>query len=209
MNRSLLNIEALAVGVSAGGMDALRKILPELPVDFPCALLIVQHLHPHADDFLAMDLNRRSAITVKQADEKEKIKSGFAYIAPPNYHLLVENDGTLSLTICDLINYARPSIDILFETAAEAYRNKLAGVILTGANKDGSRGLKRIKDLGGITIVQDPKTAEVDMMPKAAIQSVEVDFILPLKDIGQFLIKSIKPKIESNEKLKKSGKKNE
>jgi len=112
---------------------------------------------------------------------------GKIYIAPPNYHLLVEEDKTLSLSTNKHVNFARPSIDVLFETAADVFGEKLVGIILTGANEDGSRGLKKIKESGGLTIVQDPDTAAVDTMPKAAIASTKVDYILPLENIGPFI----------------------
>ncbi|HDP99689.1 MAG TPA: chemotaxis protein CheB [bacterium] len=183
-----LTYEAIVMGVSAGGLEALRQILKVLPADFPAPIIIVQHLHPHSDDFLARDLNHRCALMVKQADEKEEIKAGVVYLAPPNYHLLIENDMTFSLTICDPVNFTRPAIDVLFETAAEVYREKLIGVVLTGANKDGSWGAKKIKQNGGMVIVQDPKTAEVETMPAAVINTVNVDHIIPLEKIAMFLI---------------------
>ncbi len=109
------------------------------------------------------------------------------YIAPPNYHLLVEADRTFSLSIDEPVNYARPSINVLFETAADVYKTNLVGVILTGANADGSHGLKRIKETGGLSVVQDPSTAEADTMPKAAIAAVDVDYVLPLEEIGKVI----------------------
>ena len=126
---------------------------------------------------------------MKEADEKEKTESGIAYIAPSNYHLLIENSHIFSLSCGNLVNYARPSIDVLFESASDVYGSSLIGIILTGANSDGSRGLKRITNRGGLTIVQDPKTAYSDFMPKAAIAATEVNHILPLKQIGPFLVK--------------------
>ena len=110
-------------------------------------------------------------------------------MAPPNYHLLIEPDQTFTLTIDERVNYARPSIDVLFETAAEVFREHLIGIILTGANNDGSHGLKRIKELGGMAIVQDPETAEVDSMPKAAVAACAVDHVLSLEEISAFLNK--------------------
>jgi two-component system chemotaxis response regulator CheB len=126
-------------------------------------------------------------LKVKEADEKERPANGMAYIAPPNYHLLFENDQSFTLTVDERVNYARPSIDVLFETAAEAYKDTLIGIILTGANTDGSRGLKKIKDFGGLTIVQDPATAESDSMPRAAILTTQVDHVLPIEEIAEFL----------------------
>ncbi len=179
--------EAIVIGVSAGGMDALCSILPLLPEDFPFAVIIVQHMHPDSTGYLATMLNDRCAVEVHEAEEKEEIEPGNVYIAPANYHLLVENDRTLSLSIGAPVNYARPSIDVLFDSAADTYREKLIGMVLTGANDDGSLGLKKIKELGGLAIVQDPLTAEIDSMPKAAIKRVDVDYIISLKEIGPFL----------------------
>jgi len=126
-------------------------------------------------------------LKVKFADEKELILPGRVYIAPPNYHLMIEEDRTFSLSIDEPVNFARPSIDVLFETAAEVYGQGLIGVILTGANDDGSFGLKRIKDHGGLCIVQHPDTAEVEAMPRSAIATTDVDHILPIDGMGPFL----------------------
>jgi two-component system chemotaxis response regulator CheB len=183
-----MNHEAIVIGVSAGGMKALGTILPHLPADFALGIIVVQHLHPSAEDSLALRLNKSCELAVKQADEKESIAPGVIYIAPPDYHLMVEEDRAFSLSLDEPVNYARPSIDILFETAADAYGSKLVGIVLTGANADGSHGLKRIKESGGVTIVQDPATAEIETMPRAAIAATQVDHILPLEEIGPFLV---------------------
>ncbi len=182
-----MKYEAIVIGVSSGGMITLNTILRHLPSDFVLSIIIVQHQHPESDDFIAKFLDARCNLTVKQADEKESILPGVIYIAPPNYHLMIEEDRTFSLSIDKRVHYARPSIDILFETAADVFGKKLVGIILTGANEDGSHGLRKIKESGGLTIVQDPDTAEVDTMPKAAIASTKVDYILPLEKIGLFI----------------------
>jgi two-component system chemotaxis response regulator CheB len=182
-----MRYQTVVMGVSAGGMAALNTILPELPGNFPLAVIIVQHTHPTSDDFLARYLDEQCTVDVKEADEKEKILPGVVYLAPPNYHLLVEHDKTLSFSTELPVNFARPSIDVLFETAAEAYGEKVVGVILTGANHDGSQGLSTIKKAGGLVVVQDPETAEVDAMPRSAIETVQPDHILPLERIGSFL----------------------
>jgi two-component system chemotaxis response regulator CheB len=182
-----MKYEAIVIGVSSGGMMTLNTILRHLPSDFALSIIIVQHQHPESDDFIAKFLDARCSLTVKQAEEKEIIMPGKIYIAPPNYHLLVEEDKTFSLSINKHVHFARPSIDVLFETAADAFGEKLVGIILTGANQDGSHGLKKIKESGGLTIVQDPDTAEVATMPEAAIASTKVDYILPLENIGPFI----------------------
>jgi len=193
-----MKFKAIVIGASAGGFDAIRTILMGLEEGFDAPILIVQHLSSHSDNYMVTRLNEICRINVMEAEEKEKVHSGNAYFAPPNYHLLVEEDETLSLTVEPKVNYARPSIDVLFETAANVYGNGLIGVILTGANSDGSKGLKRIKELGGITIVQDPKTAESNSMPMAAIAITKVNYILELREISTKLVELIGGKNESN-----------
>lgn len=186
--------KAVVIGSSAGGINALTKVLSVLPTDFSLPIVIVQHLHPESGHHLPHILSTKSALKIKQADEKELIKTGWAYLAPPNYHLLIEEDFTFSLSLESPVNYSRPSIDVLFESAVYAYRQHLIGIILTGANHDGSLGLKKIKEMGGFTIVQDPKTAEADAMPKAAIEATTIDKILPLQDIGLYLLQLVNRK---------------
>ncbi len=183
--------EAIVIGASAGGLKALTSVLGALPSEFPLPIIIVQHLHPHSDSYLAQILDAKCQLKVKQADEKESIVAGVVYIAPPNYHLLVEEDRTFSLTCEEPVKFARPSVDVLFETAIYAYRDKLIGIILTGANNDGSQGVKKIKEMGGYVIVQAPTTAEADAMPQAAIAATQVDEILPIKQIGPYLLQLI------------------
>jgi two-component system, chemotaxis family, protein-glutamate methylesterase/glutaminase len=179
--------EAIVIGVSAGGWGALKTILGVLPEDFPLAIMVVMHRHPHSDDYLEKSLDNDCAVRVKQADEKESIVSGTVYFAPPNYHLLIEDVHALSLSVARAVNYARPSIDVLFESAAYVYGDTLVGLVLTGASSDGARGLKKIKATGGLTLVQDPETAEATVMPRAAIAATDPDFVLPLSEIGSFI----------------------
>ncbi|MBU0730649.1 MAG: chemotaxis protein CheB [Proteobacteria bacterium] len=182
-----MKYNAIVIGVSAGGMEALSTIIPQLSPDLPVPVLIVQHMSPDSDSYLIERLNELSDIKVKEAEDKEKVREGVVYFAPPNYHLLVDDEGILSLSGDERVNYARPAIDVLFESAADVYCPGLIGVILTGANQDGSAGLKKIKEEGGIAIVQDPETAFVDRMPRAALEVVEADHILPLETIGAML----------------------
>ncbi len=186
--------KAIVIGSSAGGINALAKVLSVLPSDFSLPIVIVQHLHPESGHHLPHILGTKSALKIKQSDEKELIKKGWVYLAPPNYHLLIEEDFTFSLSLESPVNYSRPSIDVLFESAAYAYRQHLIGIVLTGANHDGSLGLKKIKELGGFTMVQDPKTAEADAMPKAAIEITTIDKILPLQEIGLYLLQLVNRK---------------
>jgi len=177
----------VVIGSSAGGLNALKTIFRKLENDFNLPVIIVQHISPDSENYLIHILNELKKMKVKEADEKETPQNGMAYIAPPNYHLLLEPDRMFTLTVDERVNYARPSIDVLFETAAEAYKEHLIGIILTGANNDGSKGLKKIKEFGGLAIVQDPENAEVDSMPRAAIQATHVDMILSLEEISLFL----------------------
>lgn len=187
-----MKYSAVVIGVSAGGMNALGQILPLLPKDFPLPVIVVQHVSPQSDNYMIRHFNKLSKIEVKEADEKEEIKPGVAYFAPPNYHLLIEEDFTFSLSTEDRVNFSRPSIDVLFESALDAYCSNLIGIILTGANNDGSKGLKKIKDCGGLTIVQSPGDAEVSAMPEAALRLTKVDHILKVEEMAAFLIRLVK-----------------
>jgi two-component system chemotaxis response regulator CheB len=182
-----MQYEAIVIGVSSGGMNAMKVLFSLLPKGFKTPIIIVQHINPHSDNYWITLLNEKSNLFIKEADEKEKIKQGVVYIAPANYHLLIEKNKTFSLTIDERVNFARPSIDVLFESAAEAYKDKLIGIILTGSNNDGTNGMKRIKEYGGLTIAQDPKTAESGFMPASAISALQIDHILTLNGIIKLL----------------------
>lgn len=195
------HFQAIVIGASAGGIKALHHVLAPLSADFPLPIIIVQHLHPHSDSYLIHILQTKCQLKIKQADEKEPIIPGFVYVAPPNYHLLIEEDQTFSLSLDSPVNFSRPAIDVLFETAAYAYQDKLIGIILTGANNDGSQGLKLIKELGGYTIVEDPKTAHVAVMPNSAIATLSVDKILPVEEIGIYLIQIVNRSLRENDRL--------
>ncbi|OQY12574.1 MAG: chemotaxis protein CheB [Desulfobacteraceae bacterium 4572_19] len=182
-----LNLQAVVIGVSAGGFQALHTLLPLFPKTFLPPIIIVQHRMADSDDFFVDSLNKCCQLLVKEPDDKEKIRSGTVYIAPAGYHLFIEKNRTFSLSLDEPVRYSRPSIDVLFEAGAAVYKTNLAGVILTGANADGSNGIKTIKDHGGLTVAQDPETAEIATMPRSAIKTDAVDFILSLEDIPQFL----------------------
>jgi two-component system, chemotaxis family, protein-glutamate methylesterase/glutaminase len=167
------------------------ELLPGFPADFPVPLVIAVHLHPRQDNAHIERLASHCALRVKEADEKESIQAGSVYLAPPNYHLLIENDRTFSLSIDERVNYARPAIDVLFETAAQVYGPQTIGVVLTGANSDGACGLRRIKERGGLAIVQEPKTAESTFMPQAALEATPVDHVLAVPEIGKLLVKIV------------------
>jgi two-component system chemotaxis response regulator CheB len=184
-----MQYEAIVVGVSSGGLKALRLIFSVLPSDFVVPIIVVQHIGPRSENTWIKILNSSSNINIKEADEKEKVRTGHIYVAPSNYHLLIEKDKTFSLTIDERVNFARPSIDVLFESAAEVYREKLIGIILTGSNSDGAKGVKRIKDCGGLVIIQDPETAESSSMPSSALALIQPDYIVALNQISDLLIK--------------------
>ena len=183
-----MNYKAIVIGSSAGGLNALRTILTMLGPDFKIPIIIVQHTSPSSDNYITTYLDELCNLTVKEADEKEVIVNGHVYFAPPNFHLLVEENKTFSLSIDERVNFARPSIDVLFDTATYSFKDQLIGIILTGANHDGALGMKKIKQAGGLCIVQDPNTAEVDSMPLSAIHTAKVDHILSLTEIANLLI---------------------
>ena len=185
---AIAQYDAIVMGVSAGGFDALRAILPTLPAAFPVPLAIVQHQGEDADGFLCDHLDGIAAIAVAEAHDKMAIQPATAYLAPAGYHLLIGRDRTFSLSVDARVHHCRPSIDVLFHSAALAYGARLIGVILTGANSDGSEGLRAIKERGGLAVVQRPDTAAVAAMPQAALDACEADQILPLSAIGPFLV---------------------
>jgi two-component system chemotaxis response regulator CheB len=178
----------VAIGASWGGLEVLRDILRDLPAAIDAAIVIAQHRSPESHPTALTDL--LSAVTplrVSEPADKHEIRPGAAYIAAPDYHLLVE-PGSLSLSTDEPVLYARPSIDVLFETAAESYRDRCVGVILTGANDDGARGLARIAELGGAAIVQDPANAQRDEMPRAALRSTPSARVAPVAEIAPLLV---------------------
>jgi len=186
-NETAREYELIVIGCSMGGMAALQMIFEELPEDFPVPIAVVQHRYKTSNEGLPAFLRRHSKLKVVDTNDKQWIKPGTVYLAPANYHLLVER-GELSLSVDDKVEYSRPSIDVMFESAADAYGAALIGVVLTGANADGARGAVRIKQRGGFVVVQDPRTAESPAMPQAAIDAARVDRILPLERIGPFLV---------------------
>ncbi len=183
----LTGYDAIVIGASAGGFAALTEILPRLPAALPQAVVVVQHLHPEGGEYMVESLRQHCVLPVKEAEDKESVLPGVIYVAVAQYHLLIERDRSFSLSVDDKVNYARPSIDVLFESAAVTYGPKLIGVVLSGANADGAAGLAAIKARGGLAIVQDPATAEVSFMPQAALNGTTVDHVLDLAGIGRLL----------------------
>lgn len=179
--------DLVVIGSSWGGLVALERILGVLPADFPAAIAIAQHRSPESGSgALSAMLGRNSALDVAEVGDKDPIEPGRVYIAPPDYHLYVE-EGSFALDVDDAVQYSRPSIDVLFDSAADVYGERLTAVILTGANQDGAYGIERVKRRGGLTIAQDPATAAKAEMPAAAIATGAVDRVLPLDEIGPAL----------------------
>lgn len=179
--------ELVVIGCSMGGMHALQTLLGALPNEFPLPIAVVQHRYRTSNEALPEYFRTRTPLAVVDAIDKQWMHPGTVYLAPADYHLLVER-GELSLSVDARVEYSRPSIDVLFESAADAYGAATVGVILTGANADGASGAAKIKERGGFVVVQDPKTAESPAMPEAAIRGTRVDRILPLERIGPFLV---------------------
>ncbi|HEX4142081.1 MAG TPA: chemotaxis protein CheB [Pirellulales bacterium] len=180
--------EAIVIGVSAGALDALSTLLPVLPRDFPLPVLVVVHLPAHKESLIVNLLRPKCQVDVREAEDKEPIRAATVFFAPPDYHMLVETDGRLSLSAEEPVNFSRPSIDVLFETAADAYGAGLIGIVLTGANNDGSRGLRAVLDRGGIGLVQRPDLAIASAMPAAALDACPTARALSLPEIAAYLL---------------------
>ena len=180
-------VDAVVIGASAGGVEALMRILTAFTPRLPIPVFVVVHLPRDRPSLLAKIFAVHCAVPVREAEDKMPAEPGTIYFAPPDYHLLLDRGPALALSADEAVNYSRPSIDVLFETAADVYGARLAGVVLTGANHDGAAGLAAIHRAGGVTIVQDPETALADAMPNAALRSTEADFVLPLDGIRELL----------------------
>lgn len=178
--------ELIVIGASLGGLHALSVVLGGLDSAFPLPIVIVQHRHQDSDSVLPAVLQRATSLPVVESEDKQRLEPGTVYLAPADYHLLVE-PGSLALSTEGPVMYARPAIDVLFETAADAYAERVIGVILTGASADGAAGLAAIKARGGVTVVQDPATAECRVMPEAALARVTPDYAVPLVTIPALL----------------------
>jgi two-component system, chemotaxis family, protein-glutamate methylesterase/glutaminase len=185
-----LSYRAVVMGCSAGGMQAVAGILQHLPSTYRLPLLLVQHLHKEQGEYMLRFYSRATHLTVQEAQEKEKICPGHLYLAPPDYHLLVEQDETFSLSVEEKVNYSRPSIDVLFESAADVYGPELIALILSGANNDGALGLKRIKEQGGLILVQDPSTAQFPEMPKSVLRCTSVDHVGDIETLAAIIHKA-------------------
>ncbi len=180
--------EVVALAASAGGLSALSQLLAALPKDFAPALVVVQHLDPRHRSLMADILSRRTSLHVKQAEEGDCLTSGTVFIAPPNKHLLVNPDGTLSLSQTELVHFLRPSADLLFESVAASFKERAIAVVLSGTGTDGAMGVQAIKKMGGTVIAQSQASAEFAGMPVAAIETGIVDFVLSLDEIAPALV---------------------
>lgn len=185
--------EIVVIGVSRGGFHALQRLFAGIPQEFCVPIVIVQHRHKTSNELLGQMLEKWSSMPVRDASDKLPVERGTIYLAPADYHLMIEPERVFSLSTEGPVRYSRPSIDVLFESAADVYGASLIGVILTGANDDGAAGVRAIKQNGGTVIVQDPATAESPEMPSAAIAAAEVDRILPLEEISSFLVRRCVP----------------
>jgi two-component system chemotaxis response regulator CheB len=179
--------KAVVIGASAGAVQALLTILPALPAAYALPVLVVVHVPPDRSNVLVPLFQSKCQIPVKEAEDKEPVVGGVVYFAPSDYHLLVEADGALALSSDEMVNYSRPSIDVLFESAADAYGSALVGVILTGANHDGAAGLRAVLDGGGVVVVEDPVEAYAQAMPLAALDACPTARIMKLDAVASYL----------------------
>lgn len=180
-------IDGVVMGASAGGVEALAVLLPALPATFRPALFIVLHLPRERPSLLVEIFARRCARPIREADDKEPIEPGTVYFAAPDYHMLLEKNRQIALSADEPVHYSRPSIDVLFESAADVYGDRLLGIILTGGNEDGAAGLHAIHEAGGVIVVQQPDSAKVPLMVVSALQRGPADFVLSLPEIAQLL----------------------
>jgi two-component system chemotaxis response regulator CheB len=180
-------VDLIVIGCSWGGLKALGVVLGGLPRGLSAAVVLAQHRAATSTEALAAALRRHARAPVHEVNDKDPIEPGAIYLAPPDYHLLVE-PGVFGLSIDEPVQFSRPSVDVLFESAADAYGRRVAAVVLTGANADGAAGLRAVKRAGGITIVQEPATAEQSAMPQAALATGAADRVLALAEIAPFLV---------------------
>lgn len=182
-----MNLRAVVIGASAGGVQALSHLLPGLSAGFPVPVMVVVHVPPRKANALVDLFAQKCRLPVKEAEDKEPLVPGTIYFAPPDYHLLVETERTLALSSDETVNHSRPAIDVLFETAADAFGPGLVGIVLTGANHDGARGLRAVCEAGGTALVQDPATAEVATMPEAALAACSAARAMTLDEMKRSL----------------------
>jgi two-component system, chemotaxis family, protein-glutamate methylesterase/glutaminase len=178
--------KAIVIGGSAGSFQVITKLLAALPKDFDLPIILCLHRLKHVRHGFVEALNIKSVKPLEEPNDKDSIKKGKIYLAPANYHLCIELGNYFSLSTEEMVNNSRPAIDITLETASYVYKNKLIGILLSGANKDGAWGMKKIKERGGFTIVQDPADCMIDTMPTAAMKITEIDMVLKVEDLVKF-----------------------
>ena len=188
VDTSAAAFDIVALASSAGGLSALSEVLSTLPESFPASIAVVQHLDPGHRSLMAKILSGRTQLSVKEAEEGDRLQPGVVYVAPPDKHLLINPGGTISLTQSEMVRYVRPSADLLFESVASSFKDRAIAVVLTGSGSDGKMGVVAIKKMGGTVIAQDEATSEFFGMPGSAIQSGNVDFVLPLREIASALV---------------------
>ncbi len=181
------NCDAIIIGGSAGSLDVLLKVFPSLSITITFPVIIVLHRKPGADSLLTEILSSKTKLIVKEVEEKEAIQPGVIYLAPSDYHLLVENNRTFSLDGSEKINYSRPSIDVTFQSAAEVYKENLVCLLLSGGNSDGAEGLRFVKKYGGHTLIQNPGSAVVSYMPAYAEGNLAIDRVMEVEEIGPYI----------------------
>ncbi|WP_461079598.1 chemotaxis protein CheB [Spirosoma flavus] len=186
-NRVIDSCQMLLIGGSTGSIEVLIQLLPALKAPLSFALVLVVHRKNTADSTLVNLLSLKTAIPLQEVDDKDPILPGTIYLAPADYHLLIEKDMTFSLDDSEKINYSRPSIDVTFESAADVFGPSLIGILLSGANTDGTAGLNAIKKAGGVTVVQKPETAQVAFMPQQAIEGAPIDWVLDVREMEKFM----------------------
>ncbi len=188
MEKDRVNIQrVIIIGGSAGSLEVLLEVLPQLKHDLKIPIILVMHRKATAESTLVNLLSSRTSICLKEAEEKEHIRNNCIYLAPADYHLLFEDDLSFSLDYSEKINYSRPSIDVSFESAAEVFKDNLVAILLSGANSDGTNGLREVQQRGGLSIVQDPATAEVSFMPRSAVDAKVADKTIAVTELANFI----------------------
>jgi len=187
--------DLVAIASSLGGLAALSLLLSELPAELPVSIVIVQHVERSRKSALPEILERRTNFNVMEASDGRRLENGNVYVAPPDYHLLINPDSSMSLTQSELVNFVRPSADLLFQSVADSFKERAIAIVLTGSGHDGTQGIKAIKSCGGIVIAQDESSSKNFGMPHSAIETGDVDYILPLNEIAGVLVDLIGLKV--------------
>lgn len=193
-------IDAIVVGASAGAIEALGHLLPALPADLGVPVVIVVHLPPRRPSLLVSIFETRCALPIREPQDKDPVVAGHIYFAPPDYHLLIEADRTFALSVEEPVNFSRPSIDVLIESAAVVYGARLLALILTGASRDGASGAAQVRRAGGLVAVQDPNSAEAQIMPRAAIESARPQLIGSLPELAAFVVRTARNGTQGNDR---------